>query len=89
VDTIRIANPRPGSSRYTSQKRADQFARRALAVIRNGELWFYEDRRVIDMRKEAVAEANFNSAVGEDRVIGWNGNDKRPFVRHRPGVKVS
>src|SRR5262249_28284998 len=87
--TIRIINPKPGSQRNTSSKRAEKFVRRGLAVLRDGELFFWEDQRVLDMRKEAETQARFESAVGLDRIIGWNGSDRRPFVRHRPGIKCS
>jgi len=80
-NTVTIANPRPGGSRYTNQKRAYQFVKRGIAKMVNGTLVFYEDQRRIDER----AQAAFNIAVGENRVIGWNGTDSRPFIRQIPG----
>jgi hypothetical protein len=70
-------------------KRAEEYVRRGIATIRDGELYFDEDRRIIDMRKDAMLDAALEQQRGKDFVYGWNGNDKRPFVRHTPGRRVS
>jgi len=89
MKTIRIANPRPGSSQYTSIKRAEEYVTKGMAIIRDGQLVFDDDRQILEMRKEAMLDAAMKRERGPDFVYGWNGNDTRPFVRHEPGRKVS
>lgn len=89
MSKIRIANPQPGSAKYTSAGQAERYVRRKEAVIRDGVLHFLspaEQRRM----------ATFNQVIRSERrasdvyikgIVWWDGRD--PGGMHRPGEVIS
>jgi hypothetical protein len=89
MSRIRIANPQPGSAKYTSVSRAERFVRRKEAVILNSELHFLspaEQRRMQTINRIIKSERRA-SDVYIRGIVWWNGND--PGGMHRPGEVVS
>ncbi len=86
---IRIANPQPGSARYTTASRAARYVRRKEAVIVEGELHFLssaEQRRTRTVVQIIKSERRA-SDVYIRGIVWWDGRD--PGGMHRPGEIVS
>jgi len=76
---IRIANPQPGSAKYTTASQADRYVRRGEAVLIGKTLHFLTDaeqrhQRNIE-RHISAGESRSRSDVYVDRrgTIWWNG----------------
>jgi hypothetical protein len=83
---IEIANPLPGGSCWTSLKRAENFVRRGLAMMRDGVLVFYGPTQEFRERFQAAEfERAFRHGRG-DRVY-WNGSAGAEKMK-RPGEVV-
>jgi hypothetical protein len=85
MSRIRIANPQPGSARYTSASRAERYVRRKEAVIIDGILHFLSS---MGQRRMQVFIQNIQS---ERRaidayircIVWWNGRDLGGMQRLR------
>ena len=87
---IRIANPRPGSAKYTTISQAERFIRRGDAVITGDDLYFLseaEKRHTQNIERQIVAAGRRASDVYINGVVWWDGNDAGGM--HRPGERVS
>ena len=89
MSKISIANPQPGSARYTTARQAERYVRRREAVIIDGELHFLssmEQRRMLTLNRIIQSERRA-SDVYVRGTVWWDGRD--PGGMHRPGEVVS
>ena len=89
MSRIRIANPQPGSAKYTSAGRAERFVHRKEAVIIDGELHFLSPT---EQRKMQTFVQTIQSEIGARDVyirgiVWWDGRD--PGGMHRPGEVIA
>lgn len=88
MKTIRIANPRPGQARFTSERAARKYVER-----RKIARWVDEGKNEIFFYDCALVQQRQNMALGEvasdarrlGKVLFWNGTDTDPVAIHRPG----
>lgn len=82
--TLSIANPIAGGRAYMTARRALDFQRRGLAVIKNGVVVFTEEnQRTLEGRLEAEAEQEF--LRNRKGIVFWHGSEKNKAKMHRPG----
>jgi hypothetical protein len=89
MSKIRIANPQPGSAKYTTASQAERYVRRKQAVIIGNELHFLspaEQRRMLTINRIIQSERRA-SDVYIRGIVWWNGRDSGGM--HRPGEVVS
>jgi hypothetical protein len=90
MSKIRIANPRPGSAKYTSECQAERYVRRGEAVKIGDELQFLsetEQRQLRNVEAQVAQSERRASDVYIKGTVWWNGSD--PDGMHRPGEVVS
>jgi hypothetical protein len=89
MSRIRIANPQPGSAKYTSASRAERFVRRKEAVMVDGELHFLSPTEQWKMRTfvQTIKSERRASDVYIRGIVWWDGRD--PGGMHRPGEVIS
>jgi hypothetical protein len=89
MSKIRIANPQPGSSKYTTAGQAERYVRRKEAVIVDGELHFLSPAEQRRMRTyiQTVRSERRASDVYIRGIVWWDGRD--PGGMHRPGEVIS
>jgi hypothetical protein len=94
---IRILNPIPDGSSFTTRKVANDMVSRGRAVW-DSDTWDsikLVDRLILDSLERTIIDSRMNEAremgILRDRkgVIYWNGSDKHPGAHHRPGEVVS
>jgi hypothetical protein len=79
---IRIFNPVVGEARFTSERAAAEHIRTKRACMtKDGQLFFYANKRVQRSREDAVTEL-YNRAVRF--VVMWHGSAEHVGT-HRPG----
>jgi hypothetical protein len=86
---IRIANPQPGSARYTTANQAERYVRRKEAIIIDSQLHFLspaEQRRMQTFNRIIQSERRA-SDVYIRGIVWWDGSD--PGGMHRPGEVIS
>ncbi len=96
MSRIRIANPQPGTAKYTTASRAERYVRRKEALIIGGELHFLsptEQRRLRTLNHAIQSERRAGDVcvdrrADEEGAIWWNGSDTRRTAMHRPGENV-
>jgi hypothetical protein len=79
--TVQIVNPQPGGKKYTSEKRAQSFVLRGLAIIDNGMLRFFTGSPA-DVHRAKMLQKQLREAAG---MCFWNGSGKDVTAMHRPG----
>jgi len=86
---IRIANPQPGSAKYTSINQAEGFNRRKQAVIIDGMLRFLSptEQRRMQTAARVIHSERRASDVYIRSIVWWDGRDLGGM--HRPGEVVS
>ena len=86
---IRIANPLPGSAKYTTARQAERYVRRKEAVLIDSTLHFLSpaERRQMQSVTRIIQSERRASDVYIRGVIWWNGRD--PGGMHRPGEVIS
>ena len=86
---IRIANPLPGSSKYTTVGQAERYVRRKEAVMAGGELRFLSptEQRRFRAVNQIIQSERRASDVYIGGIVWWDGRD--PGGMHRPGEVVS
>lgn len=87
---IRIANPKPGSARYTTIAQADRYVRKGEAVLVGGELNFLTDaeqRHLQNIERQITRSERRASDVYITGTVWWNGTDIDGL--HRPGEVIS
>jgi hypothetical protein len=91
MSRVRIANPRPGSAKYTSESQARRYVRRGEAVRIGPDLHFLSDAEQRHMRNVeahiSVSERRASDVYVGSRKIWWNGVDIDGM--HRPGEVIS
>jgi hypothetical protein len=89
MSRIRIANPQPGSAKYTSVSRAERFVRRKEAVIIDGEMHFLSptQQRKMQAFVQTIQSERRASDVYIRGIVWWDGRD--PGGMHRPGEVIS
>jgi hypothetical protein len=89
MSKIRIANPQPGSARYTTVHQAERYVRRKEAAIVDGELHFLSSAKQRCMRTfiRIIQSERQASDVYIRGIVWWNGSDTGGI--HRPGEVVS
>lgn len=91
MSRIRIANPQPGSARYTSASQAARYVQRGEAVQIGHELHFRsssEQRHQRNIERQIGQERRCSDVYVDRRgAILWNGGDIDG--QHRPGEVVS
>ena len=96
MSRIRIANPQPGTAKYTTASRAERYVRRKEALIIDGELHFLsptEQRRLRTLNQTIQSERRASDVcvdrrADEEGAIWWNGSDARKTAMHKPGENV-
>lgn len=88
MKTIRIANPRPGTAKFTSERAARKYVERKRIArwtdeSRN-EIFFFEASRFTEQAKQTVVEVK-SAARRLGKVVFWNGRDADPYALHVPG----
>ncbi len=89
MSKIRIANPRPGCARYTSESQAERYVRRGEAVRIGDELHFLsqaEQRHMENVERQIIRSERRASDVYIRGTVWWDGPD--PGGMHRPGEVV-
>jgi hypothetical protein len=86
---IRIANPQPGSAKYTTVSRAERYVRRKEAVLMDGELHFLSptEQRQMQTFVQTIKSERRASDVYIRGIVWWDGRD--PGRMHRPGEVIS
>lgn len=86
---IRISNPQPGRSRYTTVSQAERYVRRGEAVFIGNALHFIEPDQVRSRRSmmHTIASERRASDVYVKGTVWWDGDD--PGGMHYPGEVVS
>jgi hypothetical protein len=89
MSKIRMANPQPGSGKYTSPNQAERYVRRKEALIIEGELHFLSPARQRHARSlsQVMQSERRASDVYIRGIVWWNGRD--PGGMHKPGEIVS
>jgi hypothetical protein len=89
MSKIRIANPQPGSSRYTTTSQAERYVRRKEAVIIGNALHFLSpaEQRHMQNIDRIIQSERRASDVYIRGIVWWDGNDAGGM--HRPGERVS
>ena len=67
---IRIANPQPGSAKYTTVSQADRYVRRGEAVLIGKTLHFLTDA---EQRHQRNIERQISAGESRSRSDVWNG----------------
>jgi hypothetical protein len=82
---IRIANPQPGRSKYTTASQAERYVRRGEAVLIGPELHFLTPEEIRRRRgfEQIIASERRASDVYVRGVVWWDGCDAGGM--HRPG----
>jgi hypothetical protein len=77
MSRIRIANPHPGSARYTTASQAERYVRRKEAVIVNSELHFLSptEQRFMQTIDRIIPSEQRASDVYVRGGMWWNGSD--------------
>lgn len=86
---IKIANPQPGRSKYTSANQAERYVRRGEAVLIGSVLHFLTPEEIRRQRsiERVIASEHHASDVYIRGIVLWNGSDINGM--HRPGEVVS
>ena len=88
MKTIRIVNPIPGHTHFTSERAARKYVERKKIARwvdeSKTEIFLYHDALVAQQRRVAVVEAQ-SAARRLGKVSFWNGEDPDPVAIHRPG----
>ncbi len=82
---IRIANPRPGSARYTTVNQAERYVRLGMAVMTAGVLCFTTSAE--ERQRQAIRYVPSSRCCSDAYVLGvvyWNG-EASPFAMRKPG----
>jgi hypothetical protein len=89
MSKVRIANPLPGSSRFTTASQAERYVRRKEAVIIDSVLHFLSPAEQRHMRnvERIIQSERRASDVYVRGIVWWDGNDAGGM--HRPGERVS
>jgi hypothetical protein len=89
MSKIRIANPQPGSAKYTTVSRAERYVRRKEAVWIDGELHFLSptEQRQMQTFVQTIKSERRASDVYIRGIVWWDGRD--PDGMHRPGEVIS
>ena len=89
MSRIRIANPQPGSAKYTSASRAERFVRRKEAVMLDGQLKFLSptEQRQMQTFAQTIQSERRAGDVYIRGIVWWDGRD--PGGMHRPGEVIS
>lgn len=86
---IKIANPQPGRSKYTSPNQAERYVRRGEAVLIGSLLHLFTPEEIRRQRsnEQIIRSERRASDVYIRGVVLWNGSDINGM--HRPGEVVS
>jgi hypothetical protein len=89
MSRIRIANPQPGSAKYTTASQVKRYVRRKEAVLVDGELHFLSpaEQRQLRTFLQTVQSERRASDVYIRGIVWWDGSD--PGGMHRPGEVIS
>ena len=89
MSKIRIANPQPGSAKYTTVSRAERYVRRKEAVLVDGELHFLSptEQRRMQAFVQTIKSERRASDVYIRGIVWWDGHDSGGM--HRPGEVIS
>jgi hypothetical protein len=89
MSKVRIANPQPGSARYTTVHQAERYVRRKEAVMVDGELHFLSSAEQRRMRIfiQIIQSERRASDVYIRGIVWWDGRDRGWM--HRPGEVIS
>jgi hypothetical protein len=89
MSKIRVANPQPGSAKYTTVSQAERLVRRKQAVMVNGMLHFLSAtvQRQIQTFVQTLKSERRASDVYIRGIVWWDGRD--PGGMHRPGEVIS
>lgn len=90
MSKIKIANPKPGCTRYTTESQAERYVRRGEAVQIGNELHFLsetEQKRLRNIERHIQQSERCGSDVYIRDTVWWDGAD--PGGMHRPGELVS
>jgi hypothetical protein len=89
MSRIRIANPQPGSAKYTTASRAERYVRCKKAVMMDGKLHFHTPAEKWKMQTfvQTVRSERRASDVYIRGIVWWDGRD--PGGMHRPGEVIS
>lgn len=89
MKTIRILNPRPGTTQFTSERAARKYVEKKRiarwADDNKDSIFFFEVTRARDAGIDAVAQAQSAARI-LGKVIFWNGEDGDPSAIHIPGA---
>jgi hypothetical protein len=89
MSRIRIANPQPGSAKYTSASRAERYVRCKKAVMIDGDPHFLS--RAEEWRMNTFIQSTKSERRASDvyirGIVWWDGRD--PGGMHRPGEVIS
>lgn len=89
MSKIRIANPKPGSAKYTTESQAERYVRRGEAVLIGRDLHFLsesEQRHMRNVEAQIIISERRASDVYIEGTVWWDGDD--PGGMHRPGEVV-